>query len=122
MAATHPAAGMVNIHAHTIFFATQRLLAIRKKIQALADHKNITWLTPHNIHVAGYLRTWEDQKLYCLFNFGNKEAFLTWYAFKEHGSAPTEVYDHWRDQLLQVGADNEYLIIPSYSFYLLEVR
>jgi amylosucrase len=112
----------VNTIEHSIFSATRRLLSIRKKIPAVADHKNLTWLTPHNIHVAGYLRTWEDQKLYCLFNFGSKEAFLTWFAFKEHGSAPVEMYDHWRNQVLQVGADHEYLIIPPYSFYLLEVR
>ena len=74
------------------------------------------------MHVAGYLRTREEQKLYCLFNFSNQEAFLTWYAFKEHGSAPLELYDHWSEQVLKVGADHDYLIIPAYSFYLLEVQ
>lgn len=114
-------ADIENTIENKIFAATQRLISIRKKIQSVADHKNITWLTHHNIHIAGYLRTWEDQKLYCLFNFSNKDAFLTWYAFKEHGSAPARLYDHWTAQFFTVGYDHEYLIIPPYSFFLLEV-
>lgn len=106
---------------YRIFTATQKLIAIRKKIEAVADHKNLTWLTPHNIHVAGYLRTWEDQKLYCLFNFNNGPSYLTWYAFKEHGSAPSRLFEHWRGKELTVGHDHEYLILEPYSFYLLEV-
>ena len=53
---------------HTIFSGTKQLIAIRKKLSVVADHKNIAWLSPHNIHVAGYLRTLDEQKLYCVFN------------------------------------------------------
>ncbi len=106
---------------HFIFSSTQKLISIRKKIPAVADHKNITWLTPHNIHVAGYLRSFEDQKLYCLFNFTDKTAHLTWFAFKEHGAAPLNVYDHWGEKEYTVGQDHEFLELQPYQFMLLTV-
>ncbi len=105
-----------------IFTATQKLIAIRKKIKAVGDRKNLTWLTPHNIHVASYLRTYEDQKLYGVFNFSGKDAYLTWYAFKEHGSIGKSLFDHWSEKTFTIGHDHEYLTIPPYSFYLFTVE
>jgi amylosucrase len=104
-----------------IFSATQKLITLRRKLTTVADHSNITWLTPHNIHVAGYLRQFENKKLYCLFNYSNQEAFVTWYIFKEHGTAPTQLFDHWSEKTHYVQSDNEYLILPPYGFYILEV-
>ena len=107
---------------HTIFSGTKQLIAIRKKLSVVADHKNIAWLSPHNIHVAGYLRTLDEQKLYCVFNYSNQTSYLTWAAFKQHGPAPNKLYDHWNDQWFSVGLDHEHLIIPPYSFNILEVK
>ncbi|MEO6221240.1 MAG: alpha-amylase family glycosyl hydrolase, partial [Ginsengibacter sp.] len=70
-----------------IFTATQKLLAIRKKLPAIEDRSNLTWIMPHNIHVALFIRYIEKQQIFCLFNFSNEPAFLTWYAFKENGYA-----------------------------------
>ncbi len=103
-----------------IFTGTQKLLTIRKTLPVLADRKNLRWLTPHNIHVAGCLRTSEQTKLYCLFNFSNKAAYLTWYTFKELGGAPKQLYDHWTGKKYTVGADHEYLVLDAYSFCLVE--
>jgi amylosucrase len=105
---------------HRIFSATQKLIALRKQLSAVADHKNLTWLTPHNIHVAGYLRTDEDKRLYGIFNFSSQTVYLTWFAFKEHGAAPIELLDHWTDTTFKVGYDREYLEIAPYGFYLME--
>ncbi|MBS1653629.1 MAG: alpha-amylase [Bacteroidetes bacterium] len=105
-----------------VFSSTQKLIAIRKKLHAIGDYKNLTWLTPHNIHIAGYLRTFEDQKIYCLFNFSDKASYLTWFAFKEHGAAPVSLYDHWSEKEIYVGHDNEYLIIEPYGFLILEAH
>lgn len=104
-----------------IFSATRDIISLRKKLPLVADLKNIVWLLPHNIHVAGFIRTDSEQKLYCLFNFSNKESYVTWYAFKQHGKPAVNLYDHWNDRRLSVGADHEYLAIPAYSFCLLEV-
>jgi amylosucrase len=103
-----------------VFSGTQKLIGIRKKLPVVADYKNLTWLTPHNIHVAGYLRTSEDKKLYGVFNFSDRPAYLTWYAFKSHGLAPDILFDHWTGNEFKVGEDNEYLVIGSYGFHLLE--
>lgn len=102
-----------------VFMATKRLITLRNALDAVADHKNLTWMTPHNVHIAGYLRTFEDQKIYCLFNFKNEPSYLTWYAFKEHGAVPESLYDHWEDKTYTVGYDHEYLVLPAYSFMIL---
>ncbi len=105
-----------------VFSATQRLISIRKKLEVVADYKNLTWLTPHNMHVAGYLRSFEDKKLYCVFNFSDRSAYLTWYAFKSHGVEPTVLYDHWTGMELPVGENYDHLVIEPYGFHLLEPR
>ncbi len=103
-----------------VFSGTQRLIAIRRNLPVIADKKNLTWLTPHNIHVAGYLRAWDNDRVYCLFNFSDKEQFLTWYTFKENGVRPVKLYDHWSRKNFNVGADDEYFILAPYSFFILE--
>jgi amylosucrase len=105
-----------------VFSGIRKLVEIRKKVFAVGDYKNLTWLTPHNIHIAGYLRTFEDQKFYCLFNFRDKHSYLTWFAFKQHGAGPHTLYDHWQDKELTVGHDHEYLVLEPYQFLLLEVK
>ena len=103
-----------------VFMGTQQLIAIRRKISFLADRRNLTWLTPHNIHVAGYLRAWEKDRVYCLFNFSDKEQFLTWYIFRENGMQPSRLYDHWSGEYLDVKSDREYLVMQPYTFLILE--
>lgn len=103
-----------------IFSSTKRLIDIRRKLTVIADKKNLTWLTPHNIHVAGYLRAWENDRVYCLFNFSDKEQNLTWYAFKEHGMKPVKLFDYWEEKMHTVKKDDEHLVLPPYSFFILE--
>ena len=105
-----------------IFSGTQQLIAIRKKLSMVADYKNLTWLSPFNIHVAGYLRTLHEEKLYCIFNFSSQVSYLSWAVFKQHGPAPAGLYDHWQNKTYTVGFDNEHLILEPYSFCLLEQR
>ncbi|WP_153796822.1 alpha-amylase family glycosyl hydrolase [Foetidibacter luteolus] len=105
-----------------VFTGTQKLISIRSNLNVVADKSNITWLSPHNIHVAGYLRDDVEQRLFCVFNFSNSQALLTWFAFKEKTNAPTLLYDHWTEQNFSVGADHEYLVIAPYGFHLLEVK
>ncbi|MEI6088086.1 MAG: alpha-amylase family glycosyl hydrolase [Bacteroidota bacterium] len=104
-----------------VFHATKRMIEIRKKITAFGDYKNLTWLTPYNIHVAGFIRSYGEQMVYCLFNFSDQAAYVTWHAFKNHGATSNKLYDHWTEQPLTVGSDHEYLIIPPYGFSVLEV-
>ena len=107
---------------HRVFTGTQQLIAIRKKLPVLADYKNLTWLSPFNIHVAGFLRTLDEQKLYCIFNFSAQVSYLSWAAFKQHGPVANELYDHWSGNSYKLRFDNEHLIIEPYSFLLLEQR
>jgi amylosucrase len=113
---------MVGTVEHEVFSGTQKLIAIRKKLSVIADKKNLTWLTPHNIHVAGYLRAWDDERVYCLFNFSDKEQYLTWYAFKENGMKPAKLFDHWSGQTFNVKDDHEYFVLPPYAFFVMEPR
>lgn len=103
-----------------IFSGTRRLLQIRNQMPLLADLGNLTWLTPHNIHVASFIRFNRDKKLYGLFNFSDQKAFVTWYIFKERGFPPRRLFDHWQEQYHEVGEDHEYFILEPYSFFLME--
>ena len=103
-----------------IFSATQQLNTIRKKLPMVADYSNLTWLSPHNIHVAGFLRQQDDKRLFCFFNFKNEVAYVDWRAVKEKGNPPVLLFDHWHQKKYHVGRDKEYLIIEPYSFCLLE--
>jgi amylosucrase len=103
-----------------VFSATKKLLAIRGQLAVVADRSNLTWLTPHNVHVAGYIRHTDEQRLFCIFNFSNAAAYLTWYAFKEKGTPPTSLVDHWSGKIYEVGQDHEFLVLPPYGFALLE--
>lgn len=103
-----------------VFSSMQKIIAIRKKLNVVADHSNLTWLTPHNIHVAGYLRTDGEKKFYCICNFSDATTYLTWYAFKEHGNSSNKLYDYWSEKEFIIGYDHEHLIIEPYQFYLFE--
>lgn len=103
-----------------VFIATQRLITIRKKLEMVADYSNLEWMTPHNIHVAGFIRTWGDKELFCVFNFKDKPSYLTWFAFKEQGIRSAQLFDHWKEETYDVGDDREHLVIPPYGFLLLE--
>ena len=106
-----------------LFSGTQRLLQIRKSLPLVADQNNHQWLSPHNIQVAGFVRTWPGEKpLYCLFNFSEQPAHLTWYALKEGGLHPELLFDYWTEKEMAVGEDHEYLVLAPYQFCLLEQR
>ena len=110
--------GTVEYH---IFNATKQLIQIRKALPILSDLKNITWMTPHNIHVASFIRSFEAKKLFCLFNYQAADAYVTWYTFKEHGIRPAQLKDHWTGLTHHVGNDNEHFILGAYQFAILEV-
>ena len=103
-----------------IFSGTQNLIRIRKNISTLSDLKNIIWLNPHNDHIAGFIRWKLDRRIYCLFNYHGEEAYLTWFAFKEHGKTTMQLKDWWEEKNYVIGPDHEYLILKAYSFMVLE--
>lgn len=105
-----------------IFSGTARLIEIRQKINALADIKNLTWLNSPNIHVAAYLRTLDEEKIYCLFNYSNEPAWFNWSAFKQHGPPPKALYNYWNADSFTVGSNEEYFILDPYAFYVLQAH
>ena len=103
-----------------IFSKMQALIKIRKNLSVIGDFKNLTWISAYNIHIAAFLRRYEGKSFYGIFNFSDKPANLTWYAFRENGESPDKLFDHWTGNELQVGADHEYLWLEPYQFFLLE--
>ena len=103
-----------------IFSATKKLINIRKGLTAIADYSNLEWITPHNIHIAAYIRNQGSKRIFCLFNFSNNAAYLTWFAFKEKGNPPSKLFDHYTKKEFIVGDDNGYLLVPPYAFYIME--
>ncbi len=104
-----------------IFTGTKRLLEIRCSLSCIADHKNITWLTTRNIHVAGYLRSSKEQNVYCLFNFsGNTEVVPFQFLF-ENGSTASSFYNHWAGEVMSLN-NNGALQLKPFEFLLLEAK
>jgi amylosucrase len=107
---------------HKIFSLTKKLLSIRKDLSVIADKKNLTWLNTNNNKIAGYLRSWENDRVYCIFNFSEVDTNISWYTFKQNDLKPTKLYDHWSETIINVGYDHQYLTLKPYQFYLLEPR
>lgn len=105
-----------------IFEGTKRLLQVRKAHGLFSDLSNISWMSPHNIHVAGFVRRMGNERMYCLFNFSDKAAYLTWYAFREQGEGAGKLYDHWTQSEIALGPDHEHLILEPYGFRILEPK
>ncbi len=105
-----------------IFSGTQKLISIRKKLAVVGDYKNLAWLSPYNIHIAGYLRTLDEERLYCVFNFSAEPAWLTWSAFKQHGPAPEQLYNYYEDKYYKVGSNDKYLVLPAYAYFILKAQ
>lgn len=104
-----------------IFAGTQKLIEIRKKFDLFGDFGNIKWVSVHNIHIAGYIRFRDDQKICCLFNFSDQDAHLTWYAFKENGVQENQTMtDLWTSNVVKVGRDDQYLVLKPYQFVILQ--
>jgi amylosucrase len=104
-----------------IFSGTQKLIAIRKNIPAVADHNNLDWFKPYNIHVAGYSRTYENKAFYGVFNFSNEVCYLAWAAFGLNESIATVLTDHWTGNEYDIAGSGGYLIIEPFGFHLMEV-
>ena len=105
-----------------LFEGTKKLLAIRKAQDLFADLSNVSWMTPHNQHIAGFIRRKEEDRCYCLFNFSDQPAGLTWYAFREQGELSTQLFDSWSEMSYAIGPDYEHLVIEPYGFRILEPR
>jgi amylosucrase len=105
-----------------IFSGIQKLLKIRKQKPVFGDLSNITWLSPHNIHIAGLVRRMGNERIYCLYNFSDQAAYLTWYAFREQGEGAESFTDLWTETEFKIGSDQEHLILEPYGFLILEPK
>jgi amylosucrase len=105
-----------------IFTATKKLIAIRCSIPVLADKKNLTWINTGNNHVAGFLRAWDNERVYCLFNFSSQQTAISWYTFKQNNMKPAKLFDHWSEETFEVGYDNGMLTLKPYQFFILEPK
>jgi amylosucrase len=103
-----------------VFTSTKKLIKIRKNLALVSDLKNLSWMSTHNFNVVGYVRTLEEERLFCLFNFSSKETHLSWIVFKGHGTSPVYLYDHWSETYITVGQDQEWLAMKAYDFLLLK--
>jgi len=107
---------------YRIFSAMKKMLLIRKQRALFSDLSNITWLSPHNIHIAGFVRRKGNERGYCLYNFSDQAAYLTWHAFREQGEGAEILVDLWLGVDYRIGPDDEYLILEPHGFMILEPR
>jgi amylosucrase len=105
-----------------VFSATRKLLRIRHSLDMVGDQKNLEWLPVHNIHVAGYLRTHNGRRLFCIFNFSGNRQVLGWEVIRSYGKVPDRFHDHWSGTEVAAAGENGALVLEPYAFLLLEDR
>lgn len=105
-----------------VFTGVKKLLKIRKQKSLFSDSSNISWMSPHNIHVAGFIRRLGNERVYCLFNFSDKVANLTWYAFREQAEGAQKLINLWDGEEFEIGLDHEHLSLEPYGFMILEPK
>lgn len=105
-----------------VFTGVKKLLKIRKQKSLFSDSSNISWMSPHNIHVAGFIRRLGNERVYCLFNFSDKVANLTWYAFREQAEDAQKLINLWDREEFEIGQDHEHLSLEPYGFMILEPK
>ncbi len=115
-------AGKKGTTENKIFSLTKKLISIRSSLPVVADKKNLTWLNTDNRHIAGFIRAWDDDRVYCLFNFSNFTHKISWYVFKQNKMKPVWLYDHWSGESFAVGADSEHLQLRPYQFLILQPK
>jgi amylosucrase len=103
-----------------VFSATQQLIRIRKALSLLEDVKNLQWMHTDSRHVAGYVRTMGEERLFCLFNFSAYSIPVNWWVFKSFGPLPQRWWEHWNEREIKTGNDHDTVTLQPYAFLLLQ--
>jgi len=82
----------------------------------LSDESNIVFAGSHNRHSVLFARYNAESRLYFVFNFSDRDASLSWYAFRETGCKALTLQELWEGKEYAVGADEEYLVIQPFRF------
>jgi amylosucrase len=109
-------------HTYRIFEATKQLIRIRKSLPLLDDLKNLQWMDTRNRHLAGFVRTREEERLFCLFNFSGQKQAIPADIFKPFGPYAKKYWDHWRQVEISNGDAEQLDELLPYSFVLLQPR
>jgi amylosucrase len=101
-----------------LFSGTQRLLKLRKNLAVVADLNNHHWLSPHNIHVAGFVRLLAGEPPLVLFvQFQRAAGALNVVCHQRKRLNPEVLFDHWSEKEIRVGEDHEYLVLAPLSVF-----
>jgi hypothetical protein len=70
--------------------------------------------------VAILLREFEENKVYCLYNFSDQKTSLVWNIFRQNGIGAEFLYDHWSETKHKIGANHELFFLEPFEFMILE--
>lgn len=101
-----------------VFTGTQQLIALRKQLDVLSDNSNIHFAGSHNRHAVLFCRYLNNKRIYFVANFSDRDAWLTWYAFRETGCTVDTLHEYREQKSYTLGMDHEYLVIPPYGFWV----
>ena len=99
-----------------VFSGIQKLIALRKQLPVLRDESNIVFARGHNRHSVLFCRYNAGSRVFFVFNFSDRDAWLSWYAFRETGCKALTLHELWEGKEYAVGADEEYLVVPPFRF------
>jgi len=102
-----------------VFERHQRLIRIRKENKAFADLKNTHWLTLNSPAICSFIRTSEDQSVFCFLNYSNETQQIPESVFNSLGKGPHQLKELWSNQLMEFKSPLNYFDIKPYQFYIL---
>ena len=103
-----------------IFKGTQTLISIRSSLELLADESNIEWMDTENIHLAGFIRWNHEHRLYCIFNFSDREQSIHWLAFEKWGCTTNKMWDHYSKAIISKQEKPFGMVLHPFEFRLLQ--
>jgi amylosucrase len=105
---------------YQIFKGTQSLISIRKGLELLTDESNIEWMDTQNIHVAGFIRWQHGARLFCVFNFSDKEQSINWRAFEKWGTTTNKMWEHFSKITIQREEKSFGMVLQPFEFRFLQ--
>jgi amylosucrase len=104
-----------------VFNGFQKIIDIRKKYDLFSDRNNTEWLDSLNRSVVGFIRSWEGEQVFCLFNYSPEPQNLTYCVFDSVRGHTNNLFDLWSESYIKIGKDQEHLLFKPYQFYVLLV-
>lgn len=98
-----------------VFEGTRKLISIRGKLRQVADLKNLSWIQTQDAAIAAYVRNYEDERAFFVFNFSDKVVPARG-LFSHHGKTPPLLNELWSGKVIKGSEADLEITLKPYEF------